>query len=44
VIPYTQIPALAHFVLEESFVSDVTERPGEVSLRADLCYAKDHPE
>jgi hypothetical protein len=44
VIDYTDIPALEHFVLEESYFTRVVEAPGQVLLEGDLVFAKSHPE
>lgn len=41
---YTSIPALAHLVLEESWVLEITARPGVVEFDMDLIFAKDHPD
>lgn len=43
-LDYTSIPALTHFVLEESYVLGVEEQTGTVEIRMDLVLAKDHPE
>jgi len=41
---YLEIPQLQHFVLEESFVLDISERPDSVELGIDLVFARDHPD
>jgi hypothetical protein len=41
---YTEIPELAHFVLEESWVLDICSTPGALTIRIDLVFDKDHPE
>jgi hypothetical protein len=43
-IDYQAIPALAHYVLEESYVLEVIESPGQVTLRTDFAFASDHPD
>ena len=44
VVDYVEIPALQHFVLEDSYVLDVTREGDTVTIRMDLVYAKIHPE
>jgi len=44
VTDYVTLPALEHFVLEESWVLDIAVHPGVVELEIDLAYAKDHPQ
>jgi hypothetical protein len=41
---YTEIPELEHFVLEESWVLDISSSPGGLTIRIDLVFDKDHPE
>ncbi len=41
---YTEIPELEHFVLEESWVLDISSTPGGLTIRIDLVFDKDHPE
>ncbi|MCS5718828.1 hypothetical protein N1027_11850 [Herbiconiux sp. CPCC 205763] len=41
---YVTLPALQHFVLEESWVASIEVRSGIVELDVDLAYAADHPE
>jgi hypothetical protein len=41
---YREIPILRNFVLEESYVLDVLERPAVVDIKMDLVFAKEHPQ
>ncbi|MFB2597474.1 hypothetical protein ACEXQE_06765 [Herbiconiux sp. P17] len=41
---YVTLPAVEHFVLEESWVAGIAVRPGIVEFEVDLAYAADHPE
>ena len=41
---YTEILELEHFVLEESWVLDISSTPGGLTIRIDLVLDKDHPE
>ncbi|NYF09765.1 hypothetical protein HDC94_000921 [Leifsonia sp. AK011] len=43
-VDYVALPALRHFVLEDSYVLEILESGDTVSIRMDLVYAKDHPE
>lgn len=43
-LDYTSIPALGHFVLEQSWVLGITARTGAVEFDIDLTFARDHPE
>lgn len=40
---YVEIPQLADFVLEESWVVGVVARPGTLDIRLDLVFAETHP-
>lgn len=42
--PYTDIPTVANFVLEESYVLDVVAQPGNVTVRVDLVLTPEHPQ
>lgn len=41
---YTELPALTHFVLEESWVREVQASPGILVFKLDLTFAASHPE
>lgn len=41
---YTELPALTHFVLEESWVREVQASPGVIVFKVDLTFAASHPE
>jgi hypothetical protein len=42
--PYTELPAVQHFVLEESWVVAIEAYPGRLAVTVDFVYAFDHPE
>jgi hypothetical protein len=44
VIAYEELPGFEHFVLEESFVLDVTVTPGSVCFRLEVVLTPTHPE
>lgn len=41
---YTDLPPLANFLLEESYVLDLVAQPGVISIRSDLVLTPEHPE
>lgn len=41
--PYTEIHALAPFLLEESYVLDIEAHPSSISFKMDLVLTPDHP-
>jgi hypothetical protein len=41
---YTELAALQHFVLEETWVLGIVATPGVLRFEVDFTFAKDHPE
>jgi hypothetical protein len=41
---YTTLPALQHYVLEDSYVLGIVAKPSILEVEVDLTFARDHPD